>query len=103
MYTGKIYAGKHKGKIVYIGQTTQELSKRVKQHISRRSERQKWSWVILKRLENTSLLSLWEELDNAERFYIKKFNTFHDGENHDAGGVPAEHRLEHLKQIFPDL
>ena len=103
MYTGKVYAGKEHGKIRYVGQTCQPVSERIKQHIKKHPHRQRWSWVTLKRLKNTSILSLWEEMDYWERWYIKHFDTLRNGENKGAGGVPAAHRLEHLKKRFPKL
>ena len=104
VYSGKIYAGKERGKIRYIGQTQMKIAERIKLHIKRYPERQRWSWQIIERIQDASIFNLWRRLDAAERFYIRKHNTLHPlGENKEIGGVKAEYRLAWIEKNYPDL
>lgn len=103
-WRGKIYGAKVDGKIVYIGQTQQTLANRVKAHIKEYPYRQKWTFFIIKRFEEDSVLTLWEKLDKAERFFIQKYNTRSPkGYNKDDGGVNPAYRISWLKKRFPQL
>lgn len=105
MVTGLIYLCEHIGhNKYYVGQTTQGLEKRKKQHIrdSESEDKSKYDlkfhkaikefgsenfkWSILVEISSESSDALSESLNELEWFYIKKYNSFQNGYNMTRGG-----------------
>ena len=87
----------------YIGQTKYSLAHRVRQHYNRAFSKlrqtrfakalreigfEDFEWQTLQEIDikNKTFQEVQDELNELEKFYIKKFNSFEEGYNMDEGG-----------------
>lgn len=112
--TGSIYIIKNKcNDKVYIGQTTQSIEERFKQHL-KPSQIKRCKYKLYRAfdkygVENFYCESLeenvpYEKLDEREIYYIEKYDSFHNGYNSTAGGDEKTiYKIEDVEDIINRL
>ena len=114
MRTGSIYIIRNKcNDKVYIGQTTQSVEERFKQHL-KPSQIKRFHYKLYRAMdkygkENFYVETLetdipYEQLDNKEIYYIEKFDSFKNGYNSTLGGdVKTIYKIDDIDDIVNRL
>lgn len=108
--TGSIYIIKNKcNDKVYIGQTTQSIEERFKQHL-KPSQIKRCKYKLYRAFDKYGVENFYcepleenvpyEKLDEREIYYIEKYDSFHNGYNSTNGGdIKTLYKIEDIEDI----